>query len=238
MIEIIKKIILEAGHQAHQIDDQTSYYSNKNVAYFFILNLELSEMISIKNYSDFEQNEKYSSLKSSFSKLITEGESNTLEKNTALIILVKCDTLTSIEKYQQQILLLEEDEYFFKKYVILYSESGIQGLNPDGQLIPILQQKVKQEDNFNTYAAEGYNDGIAEYIVVLQLFIKLPFLKLSFDGENYKLLGQKISETLGSDLENTFDNLLLHSKKIEETDFGREESENSIEELLKLTPHD
>lgn len=238
MIDIVKRIILEAGLDVHQINNEIEYYSNKDIAYFFVLDLELSEIADIKNYSDFERNEKYTSLKLHFIEQITKGESNTLEKNTALIILVKCDTLTSIVKYQQQILLLEEDEYFFKKYVILYSELAIQGQYSDDQIIPVLQKKVKDEGRFNTYATDGYTDKIAEYLVVIQLFVKLPFLKLSFDGENYKLLEQKISEALGMDLERTYNKLHQNIKIIQDTNFIKLEDEDSIDELLKLIIND
>jgi hypothetical protein len=238
MIKIIRNILLETGHEVHEINKETAYYSNKDIAYFFILNLELSEIVDIKNYSDFERNEKYKSLESHFNELVKKGQSNTLEKNTSLIILVKCNTLISIEKHQQPILLIEEDEYFFKKYVILYSESAIQGLYNYSPLVPLLQEKVKNEASYNTYASEGYNDEIAEYLVVLQLFIKLPFLKLSFVKENYKLLGHIISEALEGDLESTYNNLILYSKQIEEIDFSKEDNEDSIEELLRLLPND
>jgi hypothetical protein len=238
MIKIIKKIMSETGHEVYQTNGGIEYYSFKDKAYFFFLSLELSEIMNIKSYTDFELNKKYVLLKEDFNKLLKEGLSNTLEKNSALIILVKCITLTSIEKFQQPILLLEEDEYFFKKYVVLYSDMAIQGLNTANSLIPLLQEKVKNETYYNSFASAGYNDEIAEYLVVLQLFIKLPFLKLSFDGENYKMLSQKISEALGTDLVKTYNNLLMYSKKIEELDFSKEINEDSIDELLRSLAND
>ncbi len=238
MTEIIEKILLATNHEVHFIDGKTAFYSNGCVAYFFFLNLELSEMANLKRYSDFEKNNKYKSLLDQFNNQVLEGIANTIEKNSALFILVKCDNITAIENYQQQILLLEEDEYFFKKYVIFYTEPAIKGLLSVDQIIPLLQEKVKDESNYDIFANNGYINKIAEYIVILQLFIKLPFLKLAFDVENYKLLDEKISNSLGNDLERVFDNVVKNSKKIIATDFESIENENAIDELLNLLTND
>lgn len=238
MNEIIEKILLGTNHEVHFIDQETTFYSNGYVAYFFVINLDLSEINNLKKYSDFEKNSKYKSLLDWFNNQVLRGITNTIEKNSALFILVKCDNITAIEDYQQQILLLEEDEYFFKKYVIFYTEPAIKDLISADQLIPLLQEKVKDESNYNIFANNGYKNEIAEYIVILQLFIKLPFLKLAFDVENYKLLDEKISNALGNDLERVFDDIVKNSKKIIATDFENIENENTIDELLNLLIND
>ena len=238
MNELVKKIFIESGHAEEQFRNKLLYYSFKEMAYYFVIDLEQVEFEKIRNYSDFEQLEKHKKLKENYEKLEREGKSNTIEKNSSLIVLVKCDSLRALEKYQQQILLLEEDEYFFKKYVVLYSHESIKDLKDIYKLIPVLQEKVKDKTKFDSYGNNGFQVELEEYLLILQLYIKFPFLKLPFEGDAFQSLASKISGVLGTVHEELYDQLTEKSDRILKIDFESEDDKIEIDEILKLLPDD
>lgn len=237
MNDILQKIFTEAGFEASLAGGQRYYFKGER-AYFFLLDINITEMGNLKSFTDLESNGRYIELKNSFNTLVKEGTSNTLQKNSALLITVKCTSLAALHDQQQQILMLEEDEYFFKKYVLLYTDACIAGLNVAGLVIPVLQDKVRDEANFNRYAGEGYSAALDEYMVVLQLFIKLPFLKLSFDGAEYKPLDQKIIDSLGPELNQNYEDFLTIAPQLSGVDFTDHNSEQLIDQLTTLMFND
>ena len=73
-----------------------------------------------------------------------------------------------------------------------------------------------------------------EYLVVLQLFIKLPFLKLSFVTNEYVSLDEKIKIALSDSGEEVMDNLITISDSIFSTEFDTEEDDVLINQILKI----
>lgn len=238
MNEIVKRIFTESSHEENTTEDGITYFSYKDITYYFLLELEQMEFGGIRKFADLEDNLKYKKLKSNFDKLVTQGKSNTIEKNSSLIVMIKCDSLQGIETYQQQIFLLEEDEYFFKKYVVVYSEKSIKDLKQVENIIPLLQEKVDQEGMFEEYRNKGYQVELEEYLITLQLFIKLPFLKMVFPGDIFKSLERKIAEELGEGMESLYNQFVERSDEIFSLQFENEKSTDSIEEILKILPND
>jgi len=238
MNKLIKKIFIESGHSEEQLENEFLYFSLQDLAYFFVIDFDQTEFDKIQNRLDIDAHEKYNRLKQNYEKLVSEGVSNTVEKNSSLIVLVKVDSLSALEKYQQQILLFEEDEYFFKKYVILYSDESIKDMIDKDNLISILQTKVKDETKFDSYANGGFQDELEEYLLILQLYIKLPFLKLSYEGNPFQTLASKISNELGDIQEALYNQLSEISEEIQNIDFELEDNENEIDKVLKLLPND
>ena len=237
MDNIIDKLFQEIEYKKNEFKNELTYYSNNDWAYYFTLYINDAEFNKIKKFTDFEQIEGYKKFKENFDVLEQEGESNKVEKNSSLIILLKCDSLRIIEEYQQQILLLEEDEYFLKKYVILYSEKAISELKNADVIFSTLQKKVNEKDKFDSYANSGYDD-LEEYLLVLQLYIKLPFLTLSFEGDTFRTLPSKISTVLEDSQEDVYDKLTERSAEILEIDFQSEDDDDKIDEILKLLEND
>ncbi|KKL13069.1 hypothetical protein LCGC14_2529460, partial [marine sediment metagenome] len=159
-----------------------------------------------------------------------------IEKNSSLIVLVNCSSINRIEKLQQQILLFEEDPYFLKKYVILYTDTSIMGF-PKAILIPELRKKINDNIIFNRYSKEGYIDEIADYLVVMQLFIKLPFLNLDYTTEGFVSLNQKIMSVLNTQ-ESLYASLLSRSEELLQINFSQLEDEEIINETLSFLPND
>lgn len=234
MERIIKQILSECAYVENT--EEITFYSKEDKSFFFIINISDEDFTLLKNKDFIKENQQYKTVMDGFKTIINNGEQITIEKNSSLIVLVKCSSIEAIEDLQQQILLFEEDQYFFKKYVILYTDASISGLNTT-PLVPELRIKINDKTKFNRFATEGYKSEIAEYLVVMQLFIKLPFLNLDHGTEGFTSLNQKI--TLVLDTEEAFYTLLLsQSEELGQLDFSKSEDEAKINQLLNIIPHD
>ena len=234
MEEIIKQLLNESAYVER--DEGILFYTKEDKSFFFILSISEEDFISFKNKDLLKENERYKAVMDGFKAIVNSGDQVTIEKNSSLIVLVNCSNINAITVLQQQILLLEEDQYFFKKYVILFTDESINGLT-DSPLIPSLRTKIKQDQTFTRFANEGYIDEIAEYIVIVQLFVKLPFLNLDHGREGFTSLNQKIETALGTEFL-LYESLLDQSQDLARIDFSKSEDESKINELLSILPHD
>jgi len=234
MEQIIKKLLVECGYEEKTIG--ISFYSKEDKSFFFLVNIPEVDFILLKNKELIRDNQLYKDVMDGFNAIINGGEQITIEKNSSLIILVKCANINAIENLQQQILLFEEDPYFFKKYVIMYTDDSIMGLTVS-PLLPELRTKVNNNERFNQFATSGYRSEIAEYLVILQLFIKLPFLNLDHGTEGFTSLSQKITTILGIQL-SMYTSLLQNFEGLTQVDFIKPEDEDRINELFSILLHD
>ncbi len=177
MRQIIEKLLIECGYS--EKEQGISFYSKEDRSFFFIVTIEEENFALLKSKDLVKENQSYKAVMDGFKSIVNSGEQIVMEKNSSLIVLVKCADINAISKLQQQILLFEEDEYFFKKYVILYTDSSITGLTIT-PLLPELRVKVKHNESFDKFANQGYISELAEFLVVIQLFIKLPFLSFEW----------------------------------------------------------
>lgn len=234
MERIIKQLLSECDYV--QKNEGITFYSKEDKSFFLIVNISEEDFTPLKNKDLINDHGEYKTIIDGFKKIINSGEQITIEKNSSLIVLVKCSSIEAIENLQQQILLFEEDQYFFKKYVILYTDASIGGLTTT-PLIPELRLKINDKTIFSRFASEGYKSEIAEYIVVMQLFIKLPFLNLDHGIEGFTSLNQKITSVLDTD-EAFYTSLISHSEELGKVDFSKSEEETKINQLLSILPHD
>lgn len=235
MNEIINKILIESDYII--VENTTlQYYTREEKSYFFTVNIPETDFKNLKSKELIKENEQYKRVLDAFSSIVNDGEQITIEKNSSLIVIVKCNNIESIEELKQQILLFEEDEYFFKKYVILYTEESITQLT-NSPLIPILREKVGNIAFFNNFASNGYKTDIAEYVVIMELFIKLPFLSLAENRERFTALSEKITNALDDDM-HRYTTLLSKTNEIQQLDFSRSEDEAEINELLSFFSND
>jgi hypothetical protein len=234
MERIIKTLLNESAYV--EKNQGISFYSKEDKSFFFIVNIPEEDFCLIKSKELIQNNQQYKAVLDGFKGIINSGEQITIEKNSSLIVLVKCSSIDAIEKLQQQILFFEEDPYFFKKYVILFTNVSIRGLTIT-PLIPELRTKINDNQSFDRFAREGYQPEIAEYIVIMQLFIKLPFLNLDHGTEGFTSLNQKIATILHTETL-LYKSLLSHSEEFSKVDFSKPEEEAKINELLSILPHD
>lgn len=236
MIELLTKIFIETEHLQIKNEARIIHFSQKDLTHYFVLNLPYSELLKLKSLPSFrDRNEDYRRLKKEFDRVINK-ESTSAEKNSSLIILVEVDSLGLLEKCKQQIFLLEEDENYFKKFVILYSQSALHGLLGDIS-IETLQEKVSNQTFFEEFFNKGYSTDLEEYLFLLQLFIKLPFLKLKSGDESFKALDIRIEEMLGETNSNIYKQFLEMKDKLIEFDFDHG-SEEELDQLLKMVSDD
>lgn len=234
MERIIKQLLNESAYV--EKTEGISFYSKEDNSFFFIVNIPETDFTPLKSKDLINENQHYKAVMDGFKTIINSGNRITIEKNSSLIVLVNCSSIDSIEKLQQQILLFEEDQYFFKKYVILYTNDSIKGLTTS-PLIPELRTKINSNITFNRFAREGYQEEIAEYLIIMQLFIKLPFLNLDHGIEEFTSLNQKITSALSAE-KSLYASLLSHSEELGQVDFSKSEDEARINELLSILPHD
>jgi hypothetical protein len=234
MEQIIKKLLLESGYVERTLD--LSFFSKEDKSFFFLVNISEDNFTLVKNKDSMKENQEYEAVIDGFKTLVNSGEQITIEKNSSLIMLVKCADINAIENLQQQILFFEEDEYFFKKYVILYTEDSIKGLTST-PLIPKLRAKVHNNESFNKFATLGYKAEISEYLVIMQLFIKLPFLKLGPGIEGFTSLNQKITTVLNTQIA-LYTSLLENSERLSQVNFSNPDDEDKISVLLNILPYD
>lgn len=228
MEELVKKLLSECAY--NEKTEGITFYSKDDKSFFFIINFSEEEFTPLKNNNLIKENQQYKAVMNGLKEIINSGGQITIEKNSSLIVLVKCSSIEAIEDLQNQILLFEEDQYFFKKYVILYTDASVSGLNAN-PLVPELRMKINDKTNFNRFAREGFKSEIAEYLVVMQLFIKLPFLNLDHGTEGFTSLNQKIIFVLNAEAE-LYKSILNRSEELGQIDFSKPEDEAKINQLL------
>lgn len=230
---LINQIFVESG-----FENREGYYSRDNNQFYISLHLNETEFKSIENKNSIEDIQSYNALLKCFNELVQSGTSTSIEKNTSLLIFVKCESINALEVYKQQILLLEEDQYFFKKYVILYTENAISSINTDA-ILSDLESKLSSDEHYENYYNRGFITELEEYLFVLQLYIKIPFITLADFNIQFQTLENKIIEDLGDSYkikETVIDNF----DDIMALDFlaPGEKVEQDIETILSLLSND
>jgi hypothetical protein len=230
MEELLKKIFTEINYEPKQ--NGVPFFQFGDKAYYFWISLDEDVIKPFRKRSDLDSNISYKAVLDAYSDNVNSGTEPALEKNANLIVLVKVGDIASLTTLQQQILLIEEDEYFFKKYVILYTDNCITGLiaNP---IIPDLRVKVNDAAQFKSFFEHGYITELAQYLVILQLFVKLPFLNLEHGSEDFTSLNDKIQTALDG-LSTLKNSLLSQSTELLQIDFANRSHEDRINNLMSL----
>jgi hypothetical protein len=211
-------------------------YNDESKSYFFIRKIGADELEEIKNKNCLSDQTWYIEFLSIFNENAKDPNFNSLEKNSSLLILVESSSINDIERLQSQILLIEEDQYYVKKYVILYTPRAftyISGFSSNEELLAA----VNNGTSFQSILSNGFNSENEHYVLLLQLFIKLPFLSLKFPEDEYVSLQEKLGTTLGSDF-SIFQELINSHDQLNNIDFLTVESETEINNLLTLLSND
>lgn len=126
-----------------------------------------------------------------------------IDKDTSLIILLKLERLADFEDLKNQIMKIEEDEYFFRKYIIIYDdkwEKELQILDNNNKsdkesLVTKLNKELLMVD-LDAFRKNSFEN--SKWHLIIQLFVKLPFLSLKIEWE--KLV--KLSNLLDGRIKN------------------------------------
>lgn len=98
-----------------------------------------------------------------------------MPKDTSLIALVRIEGYAQYDTIQNSILSFEEDPYTYRKYTIAYTDSGVGVISRESDILKFCKDTINNQNLFDTFQKDSQED---YYRLVLDLFIKLPFLKL------------------------------------------------------------
>src|SRR5258708_24150949 len=169
METIISKLLAENGYVKRIPAD-----SNVCDAY---INHELQDCIIIYEY-DIEDLANFNDSKKTKTVMKIFEETRQYEnifKNTSLVIPLKLSKFADYEVIKNIILSVEENPHAFRKYVALYTDTGINKLNVKSSLKKKLETILLDADRFKQFEEENADD---EYRTVLELFVKLPFMNI------------------------------------------------------------
>ncbi|MFN6074099.1 MAG: ABC-three component system middle component 1 [Fluviicola sp.] len=217
-------------------DESINGFNHDDKSYFFIRKIGADELEEIKNKNCLEDQTWHIEFLSNFNEKAKDPNFNSLEKNSSLLILVESSSINDIERLQSQILLIEEDQYYVKKYVIIYTPDALTKIS-NFATNSQLQSALNNRTSFQSISSNGYNKENEDYILLLQLFIKLPFLTLKFSEDEFVSLPEKLETNLGEDLL-IFQQLLDSNEQLQNIDFTSLESESEIDNLLTLLTND
>ena len=193
-------------------------FGNKH-EFFLIQCFEMEEI------QDFFKTVKLDYLISEFQKLDEEK----IKKNTSLFILIKVyDIHQFYNNYLNTIVAIEEDEYYFRKYIIFYTDEGLNDLNPDVQyLLHIVQNNVDdlEESLFDKFEKDMFFDD--SYFIAMQLIIKLPFISLPHSDKPFATIEDKIKLRMESEQQVKKEQQVNQILEWFDSDNIREQLENS-----------
>lgn len=233
METLIRSIL---SNNEYTFDENIIGFHLEDKSYFFIKSIGADELEIINNKDSLKNQTWYSEFLSKFNEKSEEPHYKNLEKNGSLLILVNSSSISDIERLQSQILLIEEDQYYIKKYVIVYTSEAlvkIANIASNEQL----QMAINNRTSFQSLLTNGYSQENEDYILLMQLFIKLPFLTLKFSEDEFVSLPEKLKTALVNDY-SIFQQLLILNEQLQNIDFLSLESENEIDNLLALLTND
>ena len=233
METLINAILANNGYS---YNETIKGFQLENKAYFFTQTISSNELEEIKNRFSLDECKWYQSFLSKFNELCRKNEPPSLEKNSSLLILVESTSIKDLERLQSQILLLEEDQFFVKKYIIIYTVTGLSKIS-ELSSNEELQSSINNSQSFEKLMKDGLSQDLEEYLILLQLFIKLPFLKLKSEEDGFVGLQEKLKDILSTDLR-IYEQVLASIEELQKLDFLNMESDTEIDNLLTLLTDD
>lgn len=182
MLNTLKQIFNKYGFiKENKNTDIFDLYSLKDDDYFIVSEFLIDEFVS------FFDCVKTNDIVDSFLKM--SDEKLDVSKNTSMIILVKVENLRDFyEVYRNRVMLIEEDEFYFRKYVIIYTESGFIKLNKN---IDDIFGLLFKEELIDEFEKDMYFSD--EYFIGIQLVIKLPFIILPKSEDKFISIQEKLN---------------------------------------------
>ena len=193
MNNFMKKILEKDDYQC--IDQGIELWNNNN-EFFIIQEYDVKELESSGDKTqNFFTCEKTNQLISEFEKI----QDNKIKKNTSLFVSVKVNNIKEIyERFKNIAMRIEEDEYYFRKYIIFYTDEGLDKLNPDiHDLLQFVQNNgddSEEESLFDKFEKNMFFDD--SYFIAMQLIIKLPFISLPHSNDHFETIEDRIESRI------------------------------------------
>ncbi|MFM7457398.1 MAG: ABC-three component system middle component 1 [bacterium] len=217
MKNFLAKILTDNGFQETKPEAESETDSKKD--FLFKHEEHDEEYYFLSEYTAKELNDYFldsDRTKSFFDYLEgSQKEHPNVKKNSSQIIFVNVDSLVDDFKIlKNQIYRIEEDEFFLKKYILLYTSEALEVLKTLS--INKLQERLynlSSFDNFFTGGLDQPNNIDPEYFLLTQLFIKLPFIKLSEVQKDFEPLDEIINYQLSENNLDDFNRRLFIEDK-------------------------
>ena len=144
-----------------------------------------------------------------------EQEISQIDKNTSAIYLVRFSKLNKLKKYRNLIYAIEESPNYFKRYILPYTETQVEGLNKtlsdykNKNIVEVLSDLADMESEYYSLM-KGTNEN-SVYELVIRLFSKVPFLQYEFKAISADVSLEKlVKDELKGDLE-TFNQAIMEN---------------------------
>lgn len=185
----------------------------------------LVDFINPADLTDFMRKEKANNIFELFEEQKKEGVD--IEKNTSLVLCVRLNNIKSdISAIKNDILLIEEDDFWFKKYIITYSDASIPNAPVSGNYLEHFNELLLDNETFREYKNDVYLN--EKYFLVIQLFLKLPFLIVPINTQNnFNTIEDILSQQL-STIEMQFALNLKDIEGLEEAEYWERLKNNCI----------
>lgn len=233
MEKIVKNILVNNNFK---LNNKINGFNYEDISYFFIKKLSIKDLKEINSVDALNRNKIYQDFLSKFKKLRDLDEYPAISKNSTLLFLIESDDITDLELYRPNILLIEEDQFFLKKNVLMFTPSSIEKIDKDISNTTLID-KLNNCALFDQYKDEGLCKDIEDYMVVIQLFIKLPFLNIDLQDNRFISLDKKLQDNLKEDY-NIYLDLVGSFEEYNKLNLSDDASDESIETLLKLLEND
>lgn len=222
----MKKIVKEflRNNQFKLGTEEIDLYSNDSQSENFII-----EQYSLEELVNFFDDEKTEKIIKWFEDMAKKEKYINIKKNTSLFILVEVDNLKNAfedEKNRKVIFLVEEDYYYFRKFVILYSQSGLSELRNKCDNLALYNYLEKGINEFEKDMF--YSDA---YFMAMELGVKMPFFTLPNKDESYQSIESQYSNTERERMDGFFLNLNTINEETEQKD-------RLVESLINVRTND
>lgn len=209
MDELIEIIFNENGFIESGRKESAYFYKKKDEEkkeYYLV------DFINSDDLVDFMDREKANNLLELFEEQKKLGKD--IDKNTSLLLCVRLNNLKNdISSIKNALLRIEEDDFWFKKYVITYTEASLPDVPVTGTYQDYFNQFLLDNETFKEYKNDVYLN--EKYFLIIQLFLKLPFLNVPINTQNNFNTIEDILERQLSTIEMQF---AMHLKSIQGLD--------------------
>lgn len=187
---MLEKLFVEHGFAQVQVaDDNLSVYQYSQSQFYFVAEYVESEFL---DYEDSHITEAVINLYSSYQK-----DNPVITKNSAMIILLKCDGHSPSEELLNKIYAVEEDPFGMRKYVVVAESEIIEQLKSISY--DDLTKIALNKGRFDKYQKNVTTNDDHEYMGAIQIYIKLPFLRMRESKEELQTISELVDSLMKKD---------------------------------------
>lgn len=169
MEELIKKLLIRNGYiklDAAESNPQDAYINTETKDCMIISEYSLKDLVNFQN-SDTTRK---------IMDIFNRVESQTdFYKDTSLIILYRLNNYDEYETLKNIFLDVEENPYAFRKYIVTYTNEGVNVLLQQIDIVSYSAAALTDADAFKDFEK---GRGKEYYRLILELYVKLPFLQV------------------------------------------------------------